>query len=59
MTMGFTSFEAAVAGAFINGAAGDAAYEEKGYHLVPTDLVERIPCVIEDALEGRKRMTEK
>lgn len=59
MTMGFTPFEVAVAGAFINGAAGDAAYEEKGYHLVPTDLVERIPCVIEDALEGRKRMTVK
>jgi len=53
MAMGATPFEAAVAGAFINGAAGDAAYAEKGYHLVPTDLVERIPNVIEDALAGR------
>jgi len=53
MAMGASPFEAAVAGAFINGAAGDAAYEEKGYHLVPMDLVERIPKVIEDALAGR------
>ncbi|RLI08583.1 NAD(P)H-hydrate dehydratase, partial [Candidatus Bathyarchaeota archaeon] len=53
MAMGASPFEAAVAGAFINGAAGDAAYEEKGYHLVPMDLIERIPKVIEDALAGR------
>ncbi|MFQ6053257.1 MAG: NAD(P)H-hydrate dehydratase, partial [Candidatus Bathyarchaeia archaeon] len=55
MAMGSPPFEAAVAGAFINGAAGDAAYEEKGYHLLPIDLVERIPQVMEDALVGRMR----
>ena len=59
MAMGSSPFEAAVAGAFVNGAAGDAAYEEKGYHLVPTDLVERIPSVIEDALAGRMRAAKK
>ena len=59
MAMGSSPFEAAAAGAFINGAAGDAAYEEKGYHLLPTDLVERIPQVIEDALAGRMRAVEK
>ena len=55
MAMGSSPFEAAVAGAFINGAAGDAAYTEKGYHLLPMDLVERIPSVIEDALAGRMK----
>jgi len=59
MAMGSPPFEAAVAGAFVNGAAGDAAYEEKGYHLVPTDLVDRIPHVVEDALAGLMRAAEK
>lgn len=59
MAMGSQPFEAAVAGAFINGAAGDAAYEEKGYHLLPTDLVDRIPRVIEDALAGRIKAAMK
>lgn len=56
MAMGSQPFEAAVAGAFINGAAGDAAYEEKGYHLAPTDLVERIPKIIENALAERMKV---
>ncbi|MDI6847343.1 MAG: NAD(P)H-hydrate dehydratase, partial [Candidatus Bathyarchaeia archaeon] len=36
-------FEAAVAGAFVNGAAGDFVFEEKGYHMVSTDLIDWIP----------------
>ena len=39
------AFEAAVAGAFVNGAAGDFAAGDKGYHLVATDLLEWIPRV--------------
>jgi len=42
------SFEAAVAGAFINGAAGDFVREEKGYHMVPTDILDWIPKVVDD-----------
>jgi len=41
-------FEAAVAGAFVNGAAGDFVFEEKGYHMVSTDLLEWIPHVLDD-----------
>jgi len=41
-------FEAAVAGAFVNGAAGDFVFEEKGYHMVSTDLLEWIPHVLND-----------
>ena len=55
MAAGCQPFEAAVAGAFVNGAAGDAALLEKGYHLEPLDLVRRIPKVMEDALAGRLR----
>jgi NAD(P)H-hydrate epimerase len=47
-------FEAAVAGAFINGAAGDFVFEEKGYHMVATDLIERIPQILNDPMSHLK-----
>jgi len=50
MAQGVDPFEAAVAGAFINGAAGDFVRKEKGYHMVATDLLEWIPKVIEDPM---------
>jgi hydroxyethylthiazole kinase-like uncharacterized protein yjeF len=43
-------FEAAVAGAFVNGAAGDFVFEEKGYHMVATDLMKHIPQVLDDPM---------
>ncbi len=55
LAMGVSPFEAAAAGAFINGAAGDTVYAEKGYHMLPSDLVEKIPWVIEEALRGGTR----
>ncbi len=57
LAMGADSFRAAVAGAFINGAAGDFVKAEKGYHMIPTDLLEWIPHVMDDPmshLEVRK-----
>lgn len=47
-------FEAAVAGAFINGAAGDFVKNEKGYHMVPTDLIDWISKVIDDPMSHLK-----
>jgi NAD(P)H-hydrate epimerase len=44
------AFEGAVAGAFVNGAAGDFVFAEKGYHMVATDLVEQIPKVLNDPM---------
>jgi hydroxyethylthiazole kinase-like uncharacterized protein yjeF len=44
------SFEAAVAGAFVNGAAGDFVQEEKGYHMVPTDIIDWIPKIVDDPM---------
>jgi NAD(P)H-hydrate epimerase len=43
-------FEAAVAGAFVNGAAGDFVFAEKGYHMVATDLIDWIPHVLDDPM---------
>jgi len=47
-------FKAAVAGAFVNGSAGDFVFEEKGYHMVATDLLERIPSVLDDPMSHLK-----
>lgn len=47
-------FEAAVAGAFVNGAAGDFVAEEKGYHMVATDLLEWIPSVLDAPMSHLK-----
>jgi len=54
MAQGADPFEAAVAGAFINGAAGDFVQNEKGYHMVPTDLLNWIPRVIDDPMSHVK-----
>ena len=48
------SFEAAVAGAFINGAAGDFVKSEKGYHMVATDLLDWIPKIVDDPMSHLK-----
>lgn len=50
MAQGIDAFSAAVAGAFVNGAAGDLAQEQYGYHLTATDLIEHIPKVMNDPM---------
>ena len=48
MALGFPAFDAAVAGAFLNGAAGDLVYTRKGAHLKASDLLEEIPRLMEN-----------
>jgi NAD(P)H-hydrate epimerase len=55
LASGVNPMQAAVTGAFVNGAAGDAAYEEKGYNFEASDLLEKIPLVIKDALGWKMR----
>jgi hydroxyethylthiazole kinase-like uncharacterized protein yjeF len=43
-------FEAAVAAAFVNGAAGDFVFEELGAHMVATDLIRHLPGVLNDPM---------
>jgi len=50
LAQGVEPFEAAVAGAFINGAAGDFVKAEKGYHIVASDLLEWIPKIIDNPM---------
>ncbi len=44
------AFEAAVAGAFVNGACGDFVASEKGSHMIATDLLDWIPQVFRDPM---------
>jgi NAD(P)H-hydrate epimerase len=50
LAQGTDSFKSAVSGAFINGAAGDFVAAEKGYHMIPTDLLRYIPKVMDDPM---------
>ena len=50
LAQGADPFEAAVAGAYVNGAAGDFAKAEKGYHMVATDLLDWIPKILDDPM---------
>jgi NAD(P)H-hydrate repair Nnr-like enzyme with NAD(P)H-hydrate dehydratase domain len=44
------AFEAAVAGSFVNGAAGDFVVSEVGYHMLASDLLDWIPVVFDDPM---------
>ena len=59
LAMGIAAFDAAIAGAFINGAAGDFVVVEKGYHMLPTDLLEWIPAVMDDPMSHLEVQTDK
>jgi NAD(P)H-hydrate epimerase len=50
LARGVAPFEAAVAGAFINGAAGDFVKAEKGHHMVASDLLSWIPKVMDNPM---------
>jgi ADP-dependent NAD(P)H-hydrate dehydratase / NAD(P)H-hydrate epimerase len=54
LTQKVDPFEAGVAGAFINGAAGDFVANEIGFHMVATDIIEWIPRVLEDPMSHVK-----
>jgi ADP-dependent NAD(P)H-hydrate dehydratase / NAD(P)H-hydrate epimerase len=54
MAQNVNAFEAAVAGAFVNGAAGDFVANEIGFHMVATDIIDWIPHVFEDPMSHLK-----
>ncbi|MFC1802939.1 NAD(P)H-hydrate dehydratase [Thermoproteota archaeon] len=53
LAQGAAPFYAAGAAAFINGKAGDCAADKIGYHLMPEDLLNKIPAVIMECLSYR------
>ena len=48
LAQNINAFEAAVAGAFVNGAAGDFVASDIGCHMVASDLLSWIPKILED-----------
>lgn len=46
LSKGVEPFYAAALGAYINGFAGDLAFEEKWFSLLATDIIEKIPDVL-------------
>jgi hydroxyethylthiazole kinase-like uncharacterized protein yjeF len=48
------AFEAAVAGAFVNGACGDFVASEIGFHMVATDILDWIPRMFVDPMSHLK-----
>ena len=46
LAQGVEPFSAAVAGAYIHGAAGDLVYRHKGFHMLASDLTDALPAVL-------------
>jgi NAD(P)H-hydrate epimerase len=46
LAKGLDPLDASVAGAYINGAAGNIAYKKLGLHILPTDVIDEIPTVM-------------
>ena len=59
LAMSSDPFCAAVAGAFVNGAAGDFVAMEKGFHMLPMDLLDWIPHVMDDPMSHLEVQTNK
>jgi len=47
-------FEAAVVGAFVNGAAGDFVTSNIGYHMAASDIIKYIPLFLDRPMEHLK-----
>ncbi len=48
LSKGLEPFNAALLATFINGSAGDLAYEKLGLHILPTDIIDNIPYIMKD-----------
>jgi NAD(P)H-hydrate epimerase len=62
LSRGFPCLRAAAAASFICGAAGSLAAEEKGYHILATDVIDKIPEVVrrfEPWVEGLSAVLER
>ena len=54
LSQGFDPFDAACGAAFVNGASGDFVLQEKGPHMVATDLIEYIPRIISNPISHKE-----
>lgn len=54
LSKGLTPFEASCLGAYISGKAGENAFDRLSYGMIATDVIDSIPLVLKDALNGRQ-----
>jgi len=57
LAKGMNTFDASIAGAYINGSAGDLAYRKLGLHILPTDVINEIPIVMKkfDSIRNNRK----
>ena len=51
LAKGLAPYDAARAGAFVNGYSGDLAFHDLGYSMVATDVVDKISSVLKKFIE--------
>ena len=53
-----SAFDAACVASYVNGLAGCVAYAEKGDHMLASDLLDKIPAVMEKPLEMHRQFAK-
>jgi NAD(P)H-hydrate epimerase len=51
LSRGVAPFDAARMAAFVNGAAGDLAYQTLGFSLLATDVIDQVPIALKEQLD--------
>ncbi len=54
LSKGLSAFDAGCLGAYISGKAGEKAFDERSYGMIATDVIDSIPLVLKEGLNGRK-----
>ncbi len=54
LSKGMSAFDAGCLGAWISGKAGEKAFDKLSYGMIATDVIDSIPLVLKDGLNGRK-----
>ncbi|RMF31387.1 MAG: NAD(P)H-hydrate dehydratase, partial [Candidatus Nitrosothermus koennekii] len=54
LAKGLDTFNSALLASYINGSAGNLAYDKLGLHILPTDIIDNIPYV----MKGYERITD-
>ncbi len=54
LSKGMSAFDAGCLGAWISGKAGEKAFDRLSYGMIATDVIDSIPLVLKESLNGRK-----
>ena len=54
LSKGLSAFDAGCLGAYISGKAGEKAFDRLSYGMIATDVIDSVPLVLKEGLNGRK-----